>query len=117
MCLLLASPKIVISYNERYSNRPSVIASSMKGAAVVRQPNLVLLATTSLYGVGSSQYNRIRVPLEAVGGRVGESLAYVELGESRGYGSYQFSQLSLEYWGVFLGGSTGRKLIASSVRV
>lgn len=110
VCLLLASPEIVISYNERYSNRPSVIASSMKGAPVVRQPNLVLLATTSLYGVGSSQYNRIRVPLEAIGGRTGESLAYVELGESRGYGSYQFSQLSLEYLGTLLGRLDGQKV-------
>lgn len=39
----------------------------MKGAAVTCPPNLVLLATTSLYGVGSSQYNRLRVPLKELG--------------------------------------------------
>src|SRR5262249_41076417 len=40
VCLLLASPEVVVAYNQRYSDRPSVIASSMKGAPVVRQPNL-----------------------------------------------------------------------------
>jgi len=82
----------------------------MKGAPVVRTPNLVLLATTSLYGIGSSQYNRIRVPLEAVGGRASDKLAYIELGESKGYGSYQFSQLSLEYLGTLLGRLGGQKV-------
>lgn len=110
ICLLLTSPEIIAAYNDRYSNRPSVIASSMKGAPVVRHPNLVLLATTSLYSVGSSQYNRIRVPLDAVGGKSDESLAYVELGESKGYGSYQFSQLSLEYLGTLLGRIAGQKV-------
>lgn len=110
VCLLLASPEVVEFYRERYEGRASVIASSMKGDDVVRKPNLVLLATTSLYGVGSSQYNRLRVPLELVGGQAGERLEYVELGASRGYGSSQFSQVTLTYLGTLLGRLDGQKV-------
>jgi len=102
ICLLLASPEVVGFYRERYEGRASVIASSMKGDDVVRKPNLVLLATTSLYGVGSSQYNRVRVPLESIGGQVGERLEYAELGESEGYGSSQFSHVTLSYLATLL---------------
>src|SRR5207237_2589076 len=97
VCLLLTSSEVVGFYRERYGEQASIIASSMKGEAVVRPPNLVLLATTSLYGVGSSQYNRVRVPLEEVGGKVGNRIEYVELGVSKGYGSYHFSQGSIDY--------------------
>jgi hypothetical protein len=97
VCLMLTSPEVVQFYRARYGAQHSIIASSMKGDAVVRPPNLVLLATTSLYGVGSSQYNRIRVPLEAVGGKAGSMLEYAELGMSRGFGSYHFSKASLDY--------------------
>lgn len=97
VCLMLTSPEIVQFYRTRYGTQASIIASSMKGAAVVRPPNLVLLATTSLYGVGSSQYNRVRVPLDAVGGKAGNLLEYKELGVSRGFGSYHFSTASLDY--------------------
>ena len=97
VCLMLTSPEVVQFYRARYGTQSSIIASSMKGGAVVRPPNLVLLATTSLYGVGSSQYNRVRVPLEAVGGKAGQMLEYTELGMSRGFGSYHFSTASLDY--------------------
>lgn len=103
VCLLLASPEVVAFYRKRYGAQASIIASSTKGAPVVRQPNLVLLATTSLYGVGSSQYNRLRVPLGEVGGKGEDRLEYVELGSSRGYGSYHFSQASVDYLETLLG--------------
>jgi hypothetical protein len=111
VCLLLTSPEVVAFYRERYGEQASIIASSMKGAPVVRPPNLVLLATTSLYGVGSSQYNRLRLPLEEVGGKTGHRLEYVELGASKGYGSYHFSQASVDYLETLLGrAGDGRKV-------
>src|SRR2546427_8691650 len=83
----------------------------MHGKAVIRPPNLVLLATTSLYGVGSSQYNRIRVPLKEVGGKTESRIEYVELGLSKGYGSYHFSQASVDYLETLLGrAGDGRKV-------
>jgi hypothetical protein len=102
VCLLLASPEIVQFYRHRYGDQSSIIASSMKGETVVRPPNLVLLATTSLYGVGSSQYNRVRVPLHEVGGETGHSIEYTELGLSKGYGSYHFSTASIDYLETFI---------------
>jgi len=111
VCLLLASPEVIQFYRKRYGQHPSIIASSMKGAAVVRKPNLVLLATTSLYGVGSSQYNRLRVPLEQVGGNFGQKLEYIKLGVSKGYGSYHFSRASIDYLETLLGrAGEGRKV-------
>ena len=89
--LLMASPEIVESYNRRYRRTSSVIASSVAGKTVRRAPRLVLLGTTSLYGVGASQYNRLRFPAELAGGRKGDALEFVELGKTAGYGSYHFS--------------------------
>lgn len=96
VCMLLCSPEVVKSYARRYGQRASVIASSMKGSPVIRPPHLVLLSTTSLYGVGSSQYNRVKIPCERIGGASGEHVEYLELGTSVGYGTYHFSGVSAE---------------------
>lgn len=61
VALLLASEEVRRAYVERYSEQPSHIASQMAGRVITRSPDLVLLITTSLYGVGSSQYNRLRL--------------------------------------------------------
>lgn len=95
VAMLMASPEIVLEYRRRYSGTPSLIASSMRGAAVVRPPRLVLLGTTSLYGTGSSQYNRIKIPGEVCGGYKDESVAYVPLGATLGYGSFHLSKQTL----------------------
>jgi hypothetical protein len=92
VCMLLASPEIVNYYSMKYGKQASIIASSIKGAPVRRRHNLVLLCTTSLYGVGSSQYNRVRIPADALGGRPEDKIEYRELGSSVGYGSFHFSQ-------------------------
>lgn len=88
--MLMASPEVVKEVKRRYSKTPSVIASAMKGKAEIRKPHLVLLGTTSLYHVGSSQYNRIRVEASQVGGVPGKSIEFIPLGETVGYGSFHF---------------------------
>ncbi len=103
VCMLLCSPEVVMMYEDRYAEQASIIASSMKGAPVVRTPQLVLLGTTSLYGVNSSQYNRVRIPCDAVGGEAGKKLSYELIGRSEGYGSYQFSELTVELGEILLG--------------
>lgn len=113
VCLLLASPEIVTFYRKRYGEQESIIASSMKGEPVTRPPNLVLLATTSLYGVGSSQYNRLRVPLEDLGEDDPARIEYLELGISKGYGSYHFSQASIDYLETLLGRAGGGRKVNS----
>ncbi len=97
VCMMLTSPEVVKFYRARYEKQASIIASSIKGDTVIRSPNLVLLATTSLYGVGSSQYNRVRVPVAEAGGKGDAVIEYKELGMSLGYGSYHFSKVSIDY--------------------
>jgi len=111
VCMMLTSPEVVGFYRTRYGKKASIIASSMKGEKVVRTPNLVLLATTSLYGVGSSQYNRVRVPVAEVGGSGDARLEYVELGESLGFGSYHISMATIDYLETLMPrGSVKRKV-------
>jgi hypothetical protein len=100
--LLLAGPDAIQEYERRYNDAVSLIASSMAGRAVVRTPRLVLLGTTSLYGMASSQYNRLRVPTEVLGGTQGEFLEYKELGRSTGFGSFHFSTKTFDEIEVLL---------------
>lgn len=100
--LLMASPELVLEYRRRYGGACSVIASSMAGKEVRREPNLVLLGTTSLFGVGASQYNRLRVPSEEVGGKSGATIRYELLGKSTGFGSFHFSKETVQEISYFL---------------
>lgn len=88
---LAISPKVVAAYRERYREAESEIASAMAGRPVVRSSELALVTTSSLYGVPSSQYNRITVPAAALGGDAGE-LRYLRIGTSDTYGTSHFSQ-------------------------
>jgi hypothetical protein len=89
VCMLLTSPEVRMDYRDRYENAPSEIASKMRGEDHARSAELVYLGTTSLYHVGSSQYNRVKIPADLRSG-VGE-VRYERLGETRGYGSVHFS--------------------------
>jgi len=91
VAMLLSSPEVALAYERKYSGASSIIASSMAGRAIIRKPKLVLLGTTSLYGVSSSQYNRITIPAKEVGGKADGQIAYELLGRSLGYGSYHLS--------------------------
>lgn len=102
VCMLLTSPEVIQEYSRRYANQASIIASSMKGEALKRTPHLVALFTTSLYGEGSSQYNRVKLPCEALGGRPGDLVTYEKLGLSEGFGSFHFSRSTLYEMSVLL---------------
>lgn len=91
VAMLAASPEVVAAYRDKYVAQESEIASSMAGRPIVRSSQLALLGTTSLYGVGSSQYNRLSMPVERIGGEVGGRLSFVELGKSEAYGTSHFS--------------------------
>ncbi|WP_375757410.1 Druantia anti-phage system protein DruA [Corallococcus exercitus] len=90
--MLAASPEVVDAYQRRYLEQESEIASSMAGRPIVRPSELVFLGTTSLYGIGSSQYNRLYMPAELIGGRPGERLEYLEIGRSEAYGTSHFTK-------------------------
>lgn len=61
VALLLHSKEVREIYEAQYGNRISLIASQMAGRPIRRDAKLKVLTTTSLYGVGSSQYNRLRL--------------------------------------------------------
>lgn len=92
---LAVSPTVLAAYVQKYA-RPSEIASAMAGRAVVREARLSLIATTSLYGTGSSQYNRLFWPAEVVGGEPGQRMGFHELGRSRSFGTSHFTDASVE---------------------
>jgi hypothetical protein len=94
--MLAASPEVIAAYRHRYSDQQSEIASSMAGRPIVRPSHLVFLGTTSLYGVGSSQYNRLRMPAVQLGGRPQEQFAFLELGRSGSYGTSHFGSATVE---------------------
>jgi hypothetical protein len=96
VAMLSASPEVVQQYRERYAGAESEIASSMAGRPIVRASKLVLLGTTSLYGVGSSQYNRIKIPADRVGGHPGHVIRFEELGQSESFGTSQFSEETVD---------------------
>lgn len=102
VCMLLCSPEITDYYGKRYGAHVSVIASSMRGSPVVKKPNLVFLGTTSLYGIGSSQYNRVRIPTVEVGGRGKSEVMYRKLGLSEGFGTYHLSRETINLMDTLL---------------
>lgn len=113
VCMMLMSPEITRYYNEKYNDTESLIASSMKGKAVVRKPQLVMMGTTSLYGVGSSQYNRVKVPASQLGGSAEHKIEYRELGVSEGFGSFHFSGNTIELADIVAGRENGRTKVNS----
>lgn len=93
VAMLMASPQVVQDYKRKYEKYVSNIASKMKQKAVFRDPKLVFLGTTSLYHSGSSQYNRISIPID----QSGKSYKlYKKYGYTLGYGSVHFSEATIK---------------------
>ena len=86
VAMLMASPQVVRDYQRRYAGQTSEISSRLAGRPVVRTTDLVFLGTTSLYHVGSSQYERIKIPTLK-----GKTIAYRRMGLTEGYGSIVLS--------------------------
>jgi hypothetical protein len=89
--MLAVSPTIVREYHERYEERPSEISSALAARPIARRSNLVFVGTTSLYGSGASQYNRLRLPNEILGGEI----VFRQLGRSRSFGTSHLSRASV----------------------
>lgn len=90
VALLATSPQVIHDYKERYANKASMIASRLKGENVFRPADLVYVGTTSLYYVGSSQYNRLKIP-----GTVFDSdfdVVWKRLGMTIGFGTMHISK-------------------------
>lgn len=104
--ILACSPRVIKDYTDKYSKQVSEIASRMKGSRVIRDSSLVYLGTTSLYAVGSSQYNRIKVPIENE-----FTLEYRKMGITEGYGTVYFSKETTNLFSQILEIQDGGKRI------
>ena len=90
VALLATSPQVVHDYKKRYADKASEIASRLKGQPVYRPADLVYVGTTSLYYVGSSQYNRLKIP-----GKIFDSdfdIVWKKLGMTIGFGTMHISK-------------------------
>lgn len=94
--MMAVGPEVVLAYKEKYSNQESEIASSIAGRSIIRRSDLAFFGTTSLYGVGASQYNRLKMPASRLGGRSEEFIEYIRLGKSQAFGTSQFSSSTVE---------------------
>jgi hypothetical protein len=95
VAMLVVGPTVVNAYHAKYRRKASEIASSMAGRPIYRQSRLAFIGTTSLYGSGSSQYNRLRMPASVLGGPAGEEVRFHRLGISRSFGTSHFSSASV----------------------
>ncbi|SER98477.1 protein of unknown function [Propionibacterium cyclohexanicum] len=92
---LAVSPITLAAYRAKYS-RPSEIASAMAGRPITRDARLAFVGTTSLYGTGSSQYNRLFWPASVMGGAGDVRMGFYELGHSRSFGTSHFSDATVQ---------------------
>lgn len=90
VALLMASKEVRDAYRSRYADQVSLISSQMAGRAIYRPAELKLLTTTSLYGNGSSQYNRLRLRA-ADHPALDQDIAWQELAKTAGYGTVHLS--------------------------
>lgn len=89
--ILACSPQVISDYTNRYKKQVSEIASRMKGKKVIRDSRLAYMGTTSLYAIGSSQYNRIKVPISE-----DFELIYKKVGVTEGFGTVYFSKFTTD---------------------
>lgn len=85
VALMMLSRTVVKDYERKYAGQVSLIASGLAGRPVVRPAHLAWLTTSSLYAVGSSQYNRLKIPTDA------GDLAYKRIGVTESFGTVHFA--------------------------
>jgi hypothetical protein len=88
--LLALSPQVISDYKTRYEHRKSEIATRLKNEDVIRPAELVYVGTTSLYYVGSSQYNRLKFPAGVLNN--GQDIRWEKLGKTVGFGTLHISK-------------------------
>ena len=83
--LLMLSRTVVEDYERKYSGQVSLIASGLAARPVVRRARLAWLTTSSLYAIGSSQYNRLKLSMAS------GVLSYERIGVTQSFGTVHFA--------------------------
>ncbi len=93
VALAVGAAELRAAYTARYVGQVSEIASQMAGREIRRAAGYCAVTTTSLYGVASSQYNRLAL---LVGdGPSAKQLRWRPLGLSVGFGTVHLSRSTL----------------------
>jgi hypothetical protein len=94
VALCVTAEEVREIWRQRYEDQVSVISSQMAGRAHYRPADLKVLTTTSLYGPGSSQYNRLRLWASEHPG-LRSDIVWQELDRTAGYGTVHLSSTTL----------------------
>lgn len=110
--MLMMSPQIIQAYEKKYKKQVSVIASAMKGEPVIKTAHLVFLGTTSLYESGSSQYNRLYIPANALNeNEPMYKIGFESLGVTKGFGTVYISDETVEAFSELTTKIHGRRIV------
>lgn len=115
VAMLAVSPAVIAEYKRRYRNSPGIIASSMAGRPIGRPANLCFIGTTSLFGKRPSQYDRLSMPADLLGGPPVQRIKYqhiddrnaVDSTKTKGMGSFQFTARTLKALELFVSSQKG----------
>jgi len=94
VAMLILSGEVVGAFQEKYTDQVSLIASALAGRPIRRPARLALVTTSSLYALGSSQYNRLKVQLP------GGELAYRRIGVTDSFGTVHFADDTVAHLGA-----------------
>ena len=89
--LAAGSAELREAYASKYGKQVSEIASQMAGRDVVRQADICVVVTTSLYGVSASQYNRLKLDMGDE-----DTLKWVDLEVTKGYGTTHLAEQTVK---------------------
>ena len=95
VALLMMAQEVRDAYRRRYSAQASLISSQMAGRPIFRPAELKFLTTTSLYGNGSSQYNRLRLRREDFP-QLEHDIMWQELAQTAGYGTVHLQAATVQ---------------------
>ena len=85
VALLMLSRTVAEDYERKYTGQVSLIASGLAARPVVRPAQLAWLTTSSLYAIGSSQYNRLKLSMSS------GVLSYERIGVTQSFGTVHFA--------------------------
>lgn len=95
VALLMASAEVRDFYRTRYGEQVSIISSQMAGRPISRPADLKVLTTTSLYGNGASQYNRLRLRARDYA-ELKQDIEWRELAKTAGYGTVHLGATTVQ---------------------
>jgi hypothetical protein len=85
VALMMLSRTVAKDYERKYSDHVSLIASGLAARPIVRPTRLAWLTTSSLYAIGSSQYNRLKLSTDS------GDLCYKRIGRTESFGTVHFA--------------------------